>query len=171
MNAKAAIFSFNLFLVIFLLVAETTLAKPKVRPWQVERYARNRMFLPEHEKPEAIREFVERNIPATEIDRNVCFGSKDDPDGSFEIKQAGKLLILRVDYVPTLSDGETKDLKLADENGPVTTEDTTSDNIHFDFRFFEAPLEVSVGDKFTLSEESGSGEEFCVSVWGYYAPA
>ncbi|XP_068756192.1 uncharacterized protein [Montipora capricornis] len=134
-------------------------------------YARKRMFLLGHEKPEAIREFVERNIPATEIARDVCFGSKDNPSGSFKIKQAGGLVTLRVDYEPSLPVGETKDLKLDDEKGPVTPEYTTSDNIHFDFRFDYDPLEVTVDQEFLLSEDSGSGEEICVSVWGYYSDA
>ena len=108
-------------------------------------------------------------VPATEIARDVCFGSKDNPSGSFKIKQAGGLVTLRVDYEPSLPVGETKDLKLDDEKGPVTPEYTTSDNIHFDFRFDYDPLEVTVDQEFLLFEDSGSGEEICVSVWGYYS--
>ena len=56
-------------------------------------------------------------VPSTEIDRNVCFGSEDDPDGSFEIKQAGELLILRVDYEPKLPDGRPKISSLLTKTG------------------------------------------------------
>ena len=76
---------------------------------------------------------------------------------------------MRVDYAPSLPAGETKVLKLADESGQVNPEYTTSDNIHFDFRFDNKPLEVSAGQKFILYEESGSGVGFCVNVYGYYA--
>ena len=103
------------------------------------------------------------------IASNLCFGSDDDPLGSFQILKAGGLKTLRVDYEPSLPDGEAKVLKLADKNGQVNPEYTTSDNIHFDFRFDKNPLEVSVGQIFSLSEESVSGEALCVSVYGYYA--
>ena len=103
------------------------------------------------------------------IANNLCFGSDDDSLGSFQILEEGGLATLRVDYKPSLPVGETKVLKLADENGPVEPKYTTSDNIHFDFRFDNDPLEVSVGQIFSLSEESGSGEALCVSVYGYYA--
>ena len=74
-----------------------------------------------------------------------------------------------MDYAPSLPAGETKVLKLANESGrKVIPERTTSDNIHFDFRFDNKPLTVSAGQKFSLYEESGSGVRFCVSVYGYY---
>ena len=78
---------------------------------------------------------------------------------------------MRVDYAPSLQPGETKVLKLIDEGRQVVIdpEYTTSDNIHFDFRFDNDPLKVSVGQIFSLYEESGSGVAFCVSVYGYYA--
>ena len=68
--------------------------------------------------------------------------------------------------------GDTKDLKLADQNDdPVTPEFTTSDNIHFDFRFDSKPYGVEPGQTFSISaEKSGCGNEICVSVWGYYSP-
>ena len=103
----------------------------------------------------------------------MCFGSKDNPFGSFEIKRLGRLSILRVDYEPPLPAGETKDLKLADQNDdPVTPEGTTSDNVHFDFRFDSKPYGVEPGQTFSISEieKSGSGKKICVSVWGYYSP-
>ena len=103
------------------------------------------------------------------IASNLCFGSDYDPVGSFQILEAGELETLRVDYKPSLPDGEAKVLKLADKNGQVNPEYTTSDNIHFDFRFDKYPLKVSVGQIFSLSEESGSGEALCVTVYGYYA--
>ncbi|XP_015778708.1 PREDICTED: uncharacterized protein LOC107356619 isoform X1 [Acropora digitifera] len=165
MNAKAAIISFGLFLVIFLLVAETTQAKPNA--FQAEHYARKRMFLPQREKPEAIRELVERNIPATLIQDNVCFNSKKGP---FKIKQEGALAILRVDYKPSLANGDKKELVLSNSaDGYVVPEDTTSDNIHFDFRFDSKPYPVTAGQKFYLHEKGGSGQEICVTVYGYYA--
>ena len=74
-----------------------------------------------------------------------------------------------MDYKPSLSAYKTKVLKLANESGrKVIPERTTSDNIHFDFRFDNKPLTVSAGQKFSLYEESGSGVRFCVSVYGYY---
>jgi len=164
MNAKATIFSFGLFLVIFLLVAETTQAKPNA--FQAEHYARKRMFLPQREKPEAIRELVERNIPATLIQDNVCFNPKKGP---FKIKQEGELVILRVDYKPSLPDGEKKTLVLSNSDGDVVPESTTSDNIHFDFRFDSKPYPVTAGQTFYLHEKGGSSEEICVTVYGYYA--
>ena len=85
----------------------------------------------------------------------MCFGSKDNPFGSFEIKQLGRLSILRVDYEPPLPAGETKDLKLADQN---------------DDRFDSKPYVVEPGQTFSISEKSGSGKKICVSVWGYYSP-
>ncbi|XP_068679616.1 uncharacterized protein [Montipora foliosa] len=176
MNAKAAIFSFSLLLVIFLSLTETTLAKPKA--FHVERYARNRMFLPEHDNPEAIREFVERNIPSTKIADNVCFGTADNPDGSFTIKQTGKLEILRMDFKPpspqitdTFMDYRIR-YTLSDKNHqPVIPKRTTNTLVHFDFRFgSDNPYEVNAGDTFFISEETGSGYETCVSLWGYYSP-
>ena len=108
--------------------------------------------------------------PATEIARNLCFGSNSYPFGSFQILQAGGLQILRVDYAPSLQPGETKVLKLIDGGRQfINPEYTTSDNIHFDFRFDNDPLKVSVGQIFSLYEESGSGVAFCVSLYGYYA--
>ena len=53
----------------------------------------------------------------------------------FKIKEKGKLVILWVDYRSSLPAGKTKDLKLVSNNCEVTPEYTTSDNIHFDFRF------------------------------------
>ncbi|XP_074623369.1 uncharacterized protein LOC141881470 isoform X2 [Acropora palmata] len=152
MNAKAAIISFGLFLVIFLLVAESTQAKPNA--------------FPQHEKPEAIREIVERNIPATLIQDNVCFNPKKGP---FKIKQEGELVILRVDYKPSLPDGEKKTLVLSNSDGDEVPESTTSDNIHFDFRFDSKPYPVTAGQTFYLHEKGGSSEEICVTVYGYYA--
>ena len=108
-------------------------------------------------------------VPATPIDDNVCFGSKGKEYGSFIIKEKGELVILRVDYKPSLPAGKTKDLKLVNKKGEVNPDYTTSDNIHFDFRFDSKPYPVSPGQKFGITEKSGSGEETCVSVYGYFS--
>ena len=106
-------------------------------------------------------------VPATLIQDNVCFNPKK---GSFKIKQEGALEILRVDYKPSLPDGEKKELVLTNsDDGYVVPQYTTSDNIHFDFRFDSKPYPVYPGQEFFLHEEGGSREEICVTVYGYYA--
>ena len=106
-------------------------------------------------------------VPATLIQDNVCFNPKK---GSFKIKQEGALAILRVDYRPSLPNGEKKELVLSNSaDGYVVPEYTTSDNIHFDFRFDSNPYPVSPGEEFFLHEKEGSSEKICVTVYGYYA--
>ena len=73
-----------------------------------------------------------------------------------------------MDYQPRLPTGTKKFLTLSDQGHRVVyPEKITSDNIHFDFRFDNHPLPVSVGQTFYLSERSGAS--LCVDVWGYYA--
>ena len=99
----------------------------------------------------------------------MCFNSRNNPLGSFRILQAGRLVILRVDYAPSLPAGKTKFLQLYDENmRRVYPEDATSDNIHFDFRFDNNPLEVSENQIFHLYEGHAAFLPFCVDVYGYY---
>ena len=76
-----------------------------------------------------------------------------------------------MDFKPPFPAGETRDLELADENGdPVTPESTTSDNIHFDFRFDTYPYKVSAGQKFRVSRWTWfGGPEICLNVYGYYS--
>ena len=106
-------------------------------------------------------------VPATLIQDNVCFNPKK---GSFKIKQEGALAILRVDYRPSLPNGEKKELVLSNSaDGYVVPEYTTSDNIHFDFRFDSNPYPVTAGQKFYLHEKGWSSQEICVTVYGYYA--
>ena len=106
-------------------------------------------------------------VPATLIQDNVCFNPKKGP---FKIKQEGALVILRVDYKPSLPDGEKKELVLSNSaDGYVVPEYTTSDNIHFDFRFDSKPYPVTAGQTFYLHEKGGSSQEICVTVYGYYA--
>ena len=105
-------------------------------------------------------------VPATLIQDNVCFNPKKGP---FKIKQEGELVILRVDYKPSLPDGEKKTLVLSNSDDDVVPEYTTSDNIHFDFRFDSKPYPVTAGQTFYLHEKGGSSEEICVTVYGYYA--
>ena len=106
-------------------------------------------------------------VPATLIQDNVCFNPKKGP---FKIKQEGALVILRVDYKPSLPNGEKKELVLSNSaDGYVVPEYTTSDNIHFDFRFDSKPYPVTAGQTFYLHEKGGSSQEICVTVYGYYA--
>ena len=73
-----------------------------------------------------------------------------------------------MDYQPRFPYGNTKVLTLSNQgHSRVYPEKTTSDNIHFDFRFDNHPLPVSARQTFYLSE--GSGASVCVDVWGYYA--
>ena len=105
-------------------------------------------------------------VPATLIQDNVWINPKKGP---FKIKQKGELVILRVDYKPSLPNGEKKELVLSNSDGYVVPEYTTSDNIHFDFRFDSKPYLVTAGQTFYLHEKRGSSQEICVTVYGYYA--
>ena len=105
-------------------------------------------------------------VPATLIQDNVCINPNKGP---FKIKQKGELVILRVDYKPSLPNGEKKELVLSNSDGYVVPEYTTSDNIHFDFRFDSQPYPVTAGQTFYLQEKGGSSEQIRVTVYGYYA--
>ena len=96
----------------------------------------------------------------------MCFNPEK---GSFKIEQEGALVILRVDYKPSLPNGKKKKLVLKNSDGFVVPEYTTSDNIHFDFRFDSNPYPVTAGQKFYLYDKEWFSGEICVTVYGYYA--